>query len=72
MIPNYLKKHADKDNQHRHQMLHLDVHHVNELELLEIMDEARKREHMTRSGWMKSQIRKTKKGGLDNFLLGDY
>ena len=43
-----------------------------ELELLEIMDEARKREHMTRSGWMKSQIRKTKKGGLDNFLLGDY
>ncbi len=43
-----------------------------ELELLEIMDEARKREHMTRSGWMKSQIRKTKKGGLNNFLSGDY
>ena len=43
-----------------------------ELELLEIMDEARKREHMTRSGWMKSQIRKTKKGVLDNFLSGDY
>ncbi len=43
-----------------------------ELELLDIMDEARKKEHMTRSGWVKSQIRKSKKGGLDNFLLGDY
>lgn len=43
-----------------------------ELELLDIMDEARKKEHMTRSGWVKSQIRKSKKGGLDSFLLGDY
>lgn len=42
-----------------------------ELELLEILDEERKKEHMTRSGWVKSQIRK-RKNGINSFLLGDY
>jgi len=43
-----------------------------ELELLEIMDEARKKEHMTRSGWVKNQIRKQNRTGLESFLLADY
>ena len=43
-----------------------------ELELLEIMDEARKKEHMTRSGWVKNQIRKQHRTGLESFLLADY
>ena len=43
-----------------------------ELQLLDILDEERKKEHLSRSGWFKNQIRKRKRTPLENALIGDF
>ena len=43
-----------------------------EVELLELLDEERKKEHLSRSGWFKNQIRKRKRTPLENALIGDF
>ena len=43
-----------------------------EKELLEILDEQRKKEHISRSGWVKHQIRKEYGNQTANYLTALY
>tara|TARA_B100001113_G_scaffold289483_1_gene245402 strand:- start:380 stop:589 length:210 start_codon:yes stop_codon:yes gene_type:complete len=43
-----------------------------EKELLEILDEQRKKEHISRSGWVKNQIRKEYGNQTANYLTALY